>query len=82
MVADKIRKEGLNVRQVEQLITRLNENNQKPKKRPEKKDIFIASKETELRDLSVRLLPFNKVKEKAKSKLSISVKKILREYLI
>lgn len=37
MVADKIRKEGLNVRQVEQLITRLNENNQKPKKRPEKK---------------------------------------------
>lgn len=81
MVADKIRKEGLNVRQVEQLITRLNENNQKPKKRPEKKDIFIASKETELRD-SVRLLPFNKVKEKAKSKLSISVKKILREYLI
>lgn len=44
MVADKIRKEGLNVRQVEQLITRLNENNQKPKKRPEKKDIFIASR--------------------------------------
>lgn len=50
-VANKIRKEHLNVRQVEQLISELND--KKPKKKPkkaDKKDIFVTSKEEELRD--------------------------------
>ncbi|PKR77429.1 chromosome partitioning protein ParB [Halalkalibacillus sediminis] len=49
LVADKIRKEHLNVRQTEQLIARLNEKPTK-KKKPKKKDVFITSKESELRD--------------------------------
>lgn len=50
LVADKIRKEQLNVRQVEKLITQLNEKKQKKKKKTTKKDVFISSKEAELRD--------------------------------
>ncbi|MGP4073122.1 ParB/RepB/Spo0J family partition protein [Piscibacillus sp. B03] len=50
LVADKIRKEHLNVRQVEKLITQLNEKKKK-KKKTTKKDVFISSKEAELRDL-------------------------------
>ncbi|GAA0467759.1 ParB/RepB/Spo0J family partition protein [Alkalibacillus silvisoli] len=48
LVAEKVRKEGLNVRQTEQLITKLND---KPKKKAsEKKDVFITSKENELQE--------------------------------
>ncbi|GEL76332.1 ParB/RepB/Spo0J family partition protein [Tenuibacillus multivorans] len=49
LVANKIRKEHLNVRQVEKLITQLNEKKKK-KKKTTKKDVFISSKEAELRD--------------------------------
>ena len=81
MVADKIRKEGLNVRQVEQLITRLNENNQKPKKRPEKKDIFIASKETELRDLFGTSVTIQQGKRKGKIEIEYFSKEDLERIL-
>ncbi|GEN44660.1 ParB/RepB/Spo0J family partition protein [Alkalibacillus haloalkaliphilus] len=48
LVAEKVRKEGLNVRQTEELITNLSN---KPKKKPKtKKDVFITSKENELRE--------------------------------
>ncbi|WP_017185412.1 ParB/RepB/Spo0J family partition protein [Alkalibacillus haloalkaliphilus] len=48
LVAEKVRKEGLNVRQTEELITKLNN---KPKKKANtKKDVFITSKENELRE--------------------------------
>lgn len=49
-VVNKIRKEKLNVRQVEKLIDELN--NHKPKEKPknEKKDVFIAERETVLRE--------------------------------
>src|SRR5699024_9383639 len=41
----KIRKDHLNVRQVEKIITELNSEKQKQKKREEKKDIFIIETE-------------------------------------
>lgn len=49
-VVDKIKKEKLNVRQVEQLITAMNEKTIKKKKRKEKKDVFLTAKENELRE--------------------------------
>ncbi|MDV2581600.1 ParB/RepB/Spo0J family partition protein [Alkalibacillus haloalkaliphilus] len=48
LVAEKVRKEGLNVRQTEELITNLN--NKPKKKQKTKKDVFITSKENELRE--------------------------------
>ncbi|WP_411954352.1 ParB/RepB/Spo0J family partition protein [Alkalibacillus sp. S2W] len=48
LVTEKIRKEGLNVRQTEELITNLN--NKPKKKTKEKKDVFISSKESELQE--------------------------------
>ncbi|WP_026568911.1 MULTISPECIES: ParB/RepB/Spo0J family partition protein [Sediminibacillus] len=49
-LVDKIRKEGLNVRQVEQLIIQLNEKAPQKKKEKPKKDIFISERESQLRD--------------------------------
>ncbi|MBM7552195.1 ParB/RepB/Spo0J family partition protein [Thalassobacillus pellis] len=51
-VAEKIRKEILNVRQVELLITQLNENKRKEKARKgtTKKDVFLREKENSLRE--------------------------------
>lgn len=81
MVADKIRKEGLNVRQVEQLITRLNEQTKKPKKKPVKKDIFIASKESELRDLFGTSVSINQGKRKGKIEIEYFNKEDLERIL-
>lgn len=50
-LVDKIRKENLNVRQVEQLIQELNKKKQRTKKVKPKKDIFIQQQETELREV-------------------------------
>jgi ParB family chromosome partitioning protein len=47
---NKIRKEKLNVRQVEQLIVKLNEGTEKKKKEKPKKDIFLQEQESVLRD--------------------------------
>lgn len=47
---NKIRKEQLNVRQVEKLITEMNEKQIKKKKKKPKKDIFIQERENVLRD--------------------------------
>lgn len=49
-LVDKIRKENLNVRQVEQLIQELNKKKQRTKKVKPKKDIFIQQQETVLRE--------------------------------
>ncbi|RPF51126.1 ParB/RepB/Spo0J family partition protein [Aquisalibacillus elongatus] len=67
LVADKIRKEHLNVRQVENLITQLNEKKQKKKqKKTTKKDVFISSKEAELRDLFGTSVNIQQGKKKGK----------------
>ncbi|GLC90111.1 ParB/RepB/Spo0J family partition protein [Lysinibacillus piscis] len=49
-IAHKIVKQGLNVRQVELLIQQLNEEVSRETMEPKKKDIFIAAKESQLRD--------------------------------
>ncbi|MGF2618421.1 ParB/RepB/Spo0J family partition protein [Rossellomorea vietnamensis] len=49
-VVDKIIKEALNVRQLEQLIHDYNENVSRETKKPEKKDVFIKEQETILRE--------------------------------
>lgn len=48
-IAEKIRRENLNVRQVEKLIQQMNKTPSK-KKKPVKKDIFLQEKESYLRD--------------------------------
>ncbi|SEQ07100.1 ParB/RepB/Spo0J family partition protein [Piscibacillus halophilus] len=65
LVADKIRKEHLNVRQVEKLITQLNEKKKK-KKKTTKKDVFISSKEAELRDFFGTSVNIQQGKKKGK----------------
>ncbi|WP_102348071.1 ParB/RepB/Spo0J family partition protein [Bacillus sp. Marseille-P3661] len=48
-LAEKIKKENLNVRQVEQLVQRLNETVPRETKKPQK-DVFIKQQESRLRD--------------------------------
>jgi ParB family transcriptional regulator, chromosome partitioning protein len=64
-VVEKIRKEKLNVRQVEQLITNLNEKTP-VKKVPKKKDIFLAEREMKLRDYLGTGVTIQKGKRKGK----------------
>ncbi|GGM28584.1 stage 0 sporulation protein J [Paraliobacillus quinghaiensis] len=63
---DKIRKENLNVRQVEQLITQLNEKKPKQKKTEERKDVFITERESQLRDHLGTSVKIQKGKRKGK----------------
>ncbi|MCG7436746.1 ParB/RepB/Spo0J family partition protein [Lysinibacillus fusiformis] len=49
-VAMKVMKQGLNVRQVEMLVQSLNEEVSRETIPPKKKDIFVAAKESQLRD--------------------------------
>ncbi|QDP42018.1 ParB/RepB/Spo0J family partition protein [Radiobacillus deserti] len=67
-VVEKIRKEGLNVRQVEQLITSLNENAPQEKKKKEKikKDIFLVERENLLREQLGTGVTIHKGKRKGK----------------
>ncbi|TFB21110.1 ParB/RepB/Spo0J family partition protein [Filobacillus milosensis] len=65
LVADKIRKEHLNVRQVEKLIIQLNEKKKK-KKKTTKKDVFLSSKEAELRDFFGTSVSIQQGKKKGK----------------
>ena len=50
-LVEKIRKDNLNVRQVEKMIQELNKEKKKPKKQKPKKDIFIQQQESELREV-------------------------------
>lgn len=50
-LVEKVKKENLNVRQLEQLVQRLNENvSRETKKKEKSKDIFIKQQESRLRD--------------------------------
>lgn len=62
----KIRKDHLNVRQVEKMITELNSEKQKQKKRSEAKDIFITETEDKLRDILGTNVTIQKNKRKSK----------------
>lgn len=62
---NKIRKEKLNVRQVEQLIIQLNKK-PKPKKEKPKKDVFLQERESILRDRFGTAVTIQKGKRKGK----------------
>ncbi|MRG87960.1 ParB/RepB/Spo0J family partition protein [Salinibacillus xinjiangensis] len=66
LIVNKIRKENLNVRQVEMLISNLNEKVIKNKPKKEKKDIFIQAKESELREHFGTNVSIQKGKRKGK----------------
>ena len=63
-LVEKIRKDHLNVRQVEKIITEFN--SEKQKKREEKKDIFITETEDKLRDILGTNVTIRKNKRKSK----------------
>lgn len=63
---NRIRKEKLNVRQVEQLIVKLNEGPEKKKKEKPKKDIFIQEQESVLRDRLGTAVNIQRGKKKGK----------------
>ncbi|MCT1901742.1 ParB/RepB/Spo0J family partition protein [Oceanobacillus sojae] len=65
-LANKIRKEKLNVRQVEKLIIEMNEKQAKKQKKKPKKDIFIQERETVLRDALGTAVHIHKGKQKGK----------------
>ncbi|MFB4168765.1 ParB/RepB/Spo0J family partition protein [Virgibacillus sp. JSM 102003] len=63
---DKIRKEKMNVRQVEQYILEMNEKPGKKKKEKPKKDIFLQERESILRDRLGTAVTINQGKRKGK----------------
>ncbi|SET15023.1 chromosome partitioning protein, ParB family [Salinibacillus kushneri] len=66
LVVEKIRKENLNVRQLELLIANLNNKKIKKKTKKDKKDIFLEAKETELRERFGTNVTIQKSKRKGK----------------
>ena len=62
----KIKKNHLNVRQVEQMIAELNKRKPKKKRNEKQKDIFIQQYETKLRDLLGTNVKIKKNKDKGK----------------
>lgn len=63
---DKIRKDSLNVRQVEQLVNHLNDKKPELKQQPKKKDLFITEREGLLRDQLGTGVKIHKGKRKGK----------------
>ncbi|MGP4107810.1 ParB/RepB/Spo0J family partition protein [Virgibacillus sp. L01] len=63
---DKIRKEKMNVRQVEQYILEMNENPGNKRKEKPKKDIFLQERESLLRDRLGTAVTINQGKRKGK----------------
>ncbi|MFA1714484.1 ParB/RepB/Spo0J family partition protein [Peribacillus frigoritolerans] len=81
-VADKILKEGMNVRQLEQYIHQLNDvsHETKPKKQ-EKKDIFIKQRETSLRERLGTSVTIKQSKKKGKIEIEFFSKEDLERIL-
>ncbi|MHA6252985.1 ParB/RepB/Spo0J family partition protein [Oceanobacillus sp. CAU 1775] len=65
-VVNKIRKQKLNVRQVENLVLELNENKQAKQRPKEKKDIFLEEREAVLRDRLGTAVNIKRGKQKGK----------------
>lgn len=64
-LVDRIRRENLNVRQVEQIIIEMNEKPKKKKEKP-KKDIFLQERESVLQERLGTAVSINKGKRKGK----------------
>jgi len=71
-LVEKIRKESLNVRQVEKLIQEWNEKRKEKKEKP-KKDVFLQERESFLRERLGTAVTIQRGKRKAKSKLNFTM---------
>ena len=80
-LVDKIRKNHLNVRQVEQMITQLNKKKLKQKKSKRKKDVFIQEYETKLRDILGTNVKIQKSKNKGKIEIEFYSNEELDEFI-
>ena len=65
-IAEKVIKEGLNVRQLESLVQRMNEDVSRETSKVPNKDIFIKEKESQLRDYFGTTVSIRKNKNKGK----------------
>ena len=65
-IADKVMKENLNVRQLESLVQRMNEDVSRETSKITNKDIFIEEKESQLREIFGTTVSIKKTKNKGK----------------
>ncbi|WP_172370274.1 ParB/RepB/Spo0J family partition protein [Sporosarcina jiandibaonis] len=65
-IADRVIKEGLNVRQLERLVQKINENVPRETKRKETEDLFLMERESTLRDYFGTNVVIKKNKNKGK----------------
>lgn len=65
-ISDKVMKENLNVRQLESLVQKMNDDVSRETSRGEKKDIFIEEKESQLREYFGTTVTIKKSKNKGK----------------
>ena len=82
-VADKVLKEGMNVRQLEQYIHQLNDtvSRETKTKKQEKKDIFIKQRETSLRERLGTSVTIKQSKKKGKIEIEFFSKEDLERIL-
>ena len=66
LVAEQILKEGLNVRQLEKLVQKLNDDVPRETKKEKKQDLFLAERESNLRDYFGTNVTIKKTKSKGK----------------
>ncbi|MEK5040630.1 ParB/RepB/Spo0J family partition protein [Sporosarcina sp. FSL K6-3457] len=66
LVAEQILKEGLNVRQLERLVQKLNDDVPRETKKEKKQDLFLAERESNLRDYFGTNVTIKKTKNKGK----------------
>ena len=65
-VAERVLKEGLNVRQLEKLVQKMNEDVPRETKKEKKQDLFLAERESNLRDYFGTNVTIKKNKNKGK----------------
>lgn len=66
LVAEQILREGLNVRQLEKLVQKMNEEVPRETKKEKKTDLFLAERESDLRDYFGTNVTIKKTKNKGK----------------
>lgn len=71
LILEKTKKEQLNVRQLEALVQRLNENVPRETIEKDQKDIFTVEKESELRERFGTAVKINRSKDQEKGKIEI-----------
>ncbi|MCG3087363.1 ParB/RepB/Spo0J family partition protein [Sporosarcina cyprini] len=80
-VAERTLKEGLNVRQLERLVQKLNEDVPRETKNEKKKDIFIAEQESNLREYFGTNVSIKKTKNKGKIEIEFFTEEDLERIL-